>query len=200
MLLYEQSEAHMPEPGDMMRRLIASGFTRLREAYKKGSTDSIAFAVDFINNLCHSEGTLITWIDLTDENFNWVSSDKRYAAYTLTLVSASVYQPEALKHMYRDVRVALRRKALFHRASGVFDPYDREQFLDNFVKRLDLLDIFTAEFALEQIDSLPLIRELLPRIKKGSFSHGEEGWPLKEYFIRALQNAYTKCTGKEEIE
>lgn len=155
--LYRKSGVFIDEPGFMLTRLIASGFKQLRDARKRKNIGSIAFAVDLINNLYHSEGRLTMWLD--------EDIDKRYATYTLTLVSASVYQPEALAHIYRDVRVALRRKALFHRASGVFDPYDRQQFLYNFVGRLNLLDEFTAEAALEEIDSLTLIKELLPRVK-----------------------------------
>lgn len=177
-LLYEKSDAFLLEPGFMTTKLIATGYARLREARRKRSIDSVVFAIDFINNLHHSEGQLITWLD--------EDCEKEFAAYTLTLVSASVYQPEALAYMHRDIRVALRMKARFYTAGGVFDPYDRLQFLDNFVKRLGLLDEFTAQAALEQVDSLSLIRELLPRIKKGRRSS------RKGYLVFALQDAYRR--------
>lgn len=152
---YIKSEVYVPQPGDMLKRLIAKSFTRLRESHRRKAIGAMATAIYFINTLQHSEGQLVMWLD--------EDCDKRFAAYILTLVSASVYQPESLAYICRDVRKALRRKALFHRASGVFDPYDRQQFLSNFVGRLDLLDEFTSREALEEIDSLTLIKELRDR-------------------------------------
>ena len=87
-----------------------------------------------------------------------------FAAYTLTLLSASVYQPESLQYMYRDVRKALREKARMY--SGVCDLYDRKSFLRNFKGRLESLEEFTAAEAFNEIDSPALVEELRRKYKR----------------------------------
>ena len=151
-ILYKKSEAFIDEPGAVLTELIAKGFSSLRKALRQRDIGSIVSAVDFINSLAHSEGTLIMWIDEDCED------SKRFATYTLTLLSASVYQPESLQYMYRDVRKALREKARMF--SHICDLYDRKAFLRNFKERLKLLEEFTADEVLQEIDSPTLLKEL----------------------------------------
>ena len=139
----------------------ARAWNRLKEACSNKDINKISRAIDYINYICHSEAQLITWIDEEDEE------DTQWAAYALTLVSASVYQPESLVYMDRDIRVALRLKARILRAGGT-DLYNREQFINNFVRRLELLKLCTAEFVLEQIDSTTLIQEIKPKLYRSN--------------------------------
>jgi hypothetical protein len=156
-MLYRGSGVFLDEPGAMTTKLIAKGFSELRKACKRRDVGSAISTVDFINGLAHSEGTLIMWIDEDCD------SNKRFAAYTLTLMSASAYQPESLQYMYRDIRAALRRKAIMY--NGVCNLYDRKAFLRNFKERLELLEEFTASRAFDEIDSPTLVEELRRKYK-----------------------------------
>lgn len=147
------------EPNSLIH-FIVDGFKRLSSAIASNNSGTIAVAVDYINWLCHSEGQLITWVD------EYIESDEdRYAAYTYTLVHSSVYQPEALRYIYRDVRKALREKARWYGAQGI-DLYNRERFVNAFVACLENIDQFTAEEAIMEIDSPRLTQEVQPRLKK----------------------------------
>ena len=159
-----KKKVHPNEPklndfeSDSLIHFIVDGFKYLSSALARSNNNAIVRAIDYINWLCHSEGQLITWID--------EECDEPFAAYTLTLVHSSVFQPEALRYIYRDVRKALREKARWYWPQGI-DLYNRERFLNSFVACLKNMELNTAEEAIIEIDSRQLLEELQSRSNNG---------------------------------
>lgn len=154
-------------------RYLGKAYERLRESLRTGSLNDMITAVDYINNLTHSQGQLLTWIDEEE----WVKeAGEPFALWAYTIISASIYQPEALSNMDRVIRKALRERARLTRTKD-FDPYDRQQFLRNFVSVLQHYKLYTADGIVEEINyNSPWLLKELKSVK--GFSEFED--QLKE--------------------
>lgn len=136
------------EPYWEMVSFVPSATEDLREAFNKQDVRSMQRSIDYINGVLHMEGQMITlcapWMPCA-----W------------TLVSASVYQPEAMQYMSPDIIMALLVRACRQKINGI-DLFNRDTFITHFIRRLELLREGTGNDVVRGIRE-PLLSELLAR-------------------------------------